>query len=69
MRNKAKDLAAAIVFVCVAIIAACGDEANIGNPAAMIAACICIIIAGITSEISWHGYLDGWDEVQDADDD
>lgn len=64
MRNKVKDIAASIVMVCFAVAAACGDCANNGDVKAYILAGVCVIIAGVASEISWRGGLDEWDETE-----
>ena len=58
MGNKAKDIAAAIVLVCIAIVAACGDGANNGDAKAYIMAGVCVAIAAVVSEITWRGFLD-----------
>lgn len=58
MRSKTKDIAALIVFGCVAIIAACGDAANNGDIKAYIVAGVCVAVAAVVSEISWRGCLD-----------
>lgn len=63
MGNKANNIAAAIVLVCIAIIAACGDGANNGDIKAYILAGVCAVIAAVMSEISWRGYLDGGAET------
>ncbi len=61
MKNYVKNLAALIVFACVAVVAVCADEHNAGNPWAYAAALAALLVAVILVELDWRGCLDAFD--------
>lgn len=62
MKNTVKDLAALIVFACVAFVACCADPMNAGETHVYILAGCAMLLAGSLVELEWHGYFDRWDK-------
>ena len=62
MTNRVKDLAALIVFACVAFVACCADPANAGKVHVYILAGCAMLLAAVLVELEWHGALDRWDK-------